>query len=99
MGRLAVLGAAVAVIMCMTVPPADRGACARRKPYDFDGNGYVDLAIGAPSMRVGSVRAARRVVVLQSSTEGSVAAGEDHHPVQQRGAGRVGARTISSGTG
>ena len=69
MGRLAVLGSAVAVIMCMTVPPAD-AAPALAKPYDFDGNGYVDLAIGAPSIRVGSVRAAGGVVVLPSSKKG-----------------------------
>jgi len=69
MGRLAVLAAAVAVIMCVTVPPAE-AAPALAKPYDFDGNGYVDLAIGAPSMRVGSVRAAGGVVVLTSSKKG-----------------------------
>ena len=69
MGRLAVLAAAVAVIMCVTVPPAE-AAPALAKPYDFDGNGYVDLAVGAPSMRVGSVRAAGGVVVLPSSKKG-----------------------------
>ena len=69
MGRLAVLAAAVAVIMCVTVPPAE-AAPALARPYDFDGNGYVDLAIGAPSMRVGSVRAAGGVVVLPSSKKG-----------------------------
>ncbi len=68
MGRLAVLAAAVAVIMCVTV--CAKAAPALAKPYDFDGNGYVDLAVGAPSMRVGSVRAAGGVVVLPSSKKG-----------------------------
>ena len=60
MGRLAVLGAAVAVIMCMTVPPAD-AAPALAKPYDFDGNvdGYPDLAVGAPGDGYGAAGAAR----------------------------------------
>ena len=40
------------------------------KPYDFDGNKYPDLAIGAPKMRVGSVRDAGGVIVLPSSKAG-----------------------------
>ncbi len=39
-------------------------------PYDFDGNGYPDLAIGAPAMRVGSVRGAGGVTVLPASKKG-----------------------------
>ena len=69
MGRRAILAAAVAGIMCLTVPPAE-AAPALAKPYDFDGNGYVDLAMGAPSLRVGSVLAAGGVVVLPFSKKG-----------------------------
>jgi hypothetical protein len=69
MGRRGALAVAIAVIMCVTVLPAE-AAPALAKPYDFDGNGYIDLAVGAPSMRVGSVRAAGGVVVLPSSKKG-----------------------------
>ena len=68
-GSRGALAAVVAVIMFVTVPPAE-AASALAKPFDFDGNGYVDLAIGAPSMRVGSVRAAGGVVVVPSSKKG-----------------------------
>jgi hypothetical protein len=69
MGTQGVLAVTVAAIMCLTAPPAE-AARGIAKPYDFDGNRYVDLAIGAPSMRVGGVRAAGGVIVLPSSKKG-----------------------------
>jgi hypothetical protein len=61
--------AAVVAAMGVTASPADAVAKAAR-PYDFDGNSYPDLVIGAPAMRVGSVRRAGGVVVLPSSKKG-----------------------------
>ena len=55
--------------MGVTASPAD-AATKAAKPYDFDGNGFPDLAIGAPALRVGSVRRAGGVVVLPSSKKG-----------------------------
>ena len=55
--------------MGVTASPAGAAPKAAR-PYDFDGNGYPDLAIGAPALRVGSVRRAGGVVVLPSSKKG-----------------------------
>ncbi|MEE4240941.1 MAG: FG-GAP repeat protein, partial [Desulfopila sp.] len=42
---------------------------------DFDGNGYVDLAIGAPYESVGAVAQAGIVHVLYSTTSGLSATG------------------------
>lgn len=55
--------------MAVAAAPAD-AAIKAAKPYDFDGNGSPDLAIGAPTLRVGSVRRAGGVVVLPSSKKG-----------------------------
>lgn len=68
---LVALATALAIVAAMglSAPPAG-AATTLAKPYDFDGNGYVDLAIGAPSLRVSTVRRAGGVVVLPSSRSG-----------------------------
>jgi hypothetical protein len=53
----------------LSASPA-RAATAPAKPYDFDGNRYADLAIGAPTLRVNKVRRAGGVVVLPASKSG-----------------------------
>ena len=71
-GRALVVAFGVAGLvaaMGVTASPADAAPKAA-KPYDFDGNGFPDLAIGAPALRVGSVRRAGGVVVLPSSKKG-----------------------------
>ena len=70
--RCTIAAAAAGVLVAaltLTAPPA-QSATTPAKPYDFDGNGYVDLAVGAPSMRVGKVKAAGGVVVLPASKKG-----------------------------
>lgn len=63
------LGAVVALGMGLLVaPPAHAAAAA--KPYDFDGNGYADLAVGAPGLRVTTARDTGGVVVLPASKSG-----------------------------
>jgi len=63
------LGAVVALGMGMLVaPPA--GAATAARPYDFDGNGYPDLAVGAPGLRVTTVPNTGGVVVLPASSSG-----------------------------
>ena len=69
MGRRGTVAAVVAGMMCLAAPPAE-AAPALAKPYDFDGNGYVDLVIGAPALRAGNVLEAGGVVVLPSSEKG-----------------------------
>ena len=60
---------AVVAATSMSATPA-WAATAPAKPYDFDGNGYPDLAIGAPDLRVNAVRRAGGVIVLPSSAKG-----------------------------
>lgn len=71
-GRALVVAVGVAAVIAATgliASPADAATRAAR-PYDFDGNGYPDLAIGAPVLRVGAVRRAGGVVVLRSTKKG-----------------------------
>jgi hypothetical protein len=39
-------------------------------PYDFDGNGYPELVVGAPDLRINAVRHAGGVIVLPASATG-----------------------------
>ena len=70
--RRSALGVVVALglgsTLASTPPPATAAPAARA--YDFDGNGYRDLAVGAPGLRVGAVPGAGGVVVLPASAAG-----------------------------
>ena len=44
-------------------------------PFDFDGNGYADLATGVPGESVGSVELAGAVEVIYASGDGLTADG------------------------
>lgn len=50
--------------------PAQAAPTAPAKPYDVDGNGYPELVVGAPNLRVGSHEGAGGVVVLPASRKG-----------------------------
>ena len=72
--------ASVVAVGGLTVigPPvqAEVGAAAAAPvalPFDFDGDGYADLAVGAPSEDVGSIRDAGIVQVLYGSAAGPTA--------------------------
>lgn len=69
MWRREAVAATVVLILCLAVPPAG-AAPAPARPYDFDGNSYVDLAVGAPTLRVGKISRAGGVIVLPSSKSG-----------------------------
>lgn len=71
-GRALVVALGVAaVVAALGAAASPAGASPKAaRPYDFDGNGYPDLAIGAPALRVNSVRRAGAVVVLPSSKKG-----------------------------
>jgi len=69
--RLLVLGVSLVVaapLAFLGLPASAAPAVA--KPYDFNGDGYPELAVGAPYLRVGSVRDAGGVVVLPASSSG-----------------------------
>ena len=67
--KLLAAGAVVALGLGLVLaPPADAATAAR--PYDFDGNGYPDLVVGAPGLRVTSVLGTGGVVVLPASARG-----------------------------
>ena len=57
------LGSAV-----LSASPAEAAAAAR--PYDFNGDGFPELVVGAPDLQVGSVPRAGGVVVLPASSRG-----------------------------
>lgn len=58
----------VAAPLTLLVAPASAAVAAR--PYDFDGNGYPDLAVGAPGLRINAVRNAGGVIILPASASG-----------------------------
>jgi hypothetical protein len=51
------------------VSPSASAATAA-KPYDFDGNGYPELVIGAPGLKIGTIGAGGGVVILPASSAG-----------------------------
>jgi hypothetical protein len=64
----AVTSLALALPMVLLSSPAS--ARARAKPYDFNGDGYPELVIGAPHLQVRSYPGAGGVVVLTGSRRG-----------------------------
>ncbi|MCT9078905.1 FG-GAP-like repeat-containing protein [Streptomyces fulvoviolaceus] len=66
--RLAVLIAASLTPLALTAPTAQ--AATPAKPYDFNGDGRADLAIGAPAATVGGHKRAGAVSVVYGSSSG-----------------------------
>ena len=62
---VAVLALGLGVV---SAPPAEAAGLAR--PFDFNGDGYAELVVSAPGLRVGSVPRAGGVVVLPASSAG-----------------------------
>lgn len=67
--RHVALGVVVTLGLGLALAPPAAAAPAARA-YDFDGNGYADLAVGAPGLRAGGVPGAGGVVVLPASAAG-----------------------------
>ena len=55
--------------LLLLAPPASAAPTVPAKPYDFDGDGFPELAIGVPALLVGTVQAGG-VVVLPASRKG-----------------------------
>jgi FG-GAP repeat len=67
--RAAVLMLGTALLAGLAaVAPA--GAAVAARPYDFDGDGYPDLVVGAPDLSVRTAGAAGGVVILPASARG-----------------------------
>ena len=66
--RLAVLLAAGLTPLALTAPAAR--AATPAKPYDFNGDGKADLAVGAPGATVGGKKGAGAVSVVYGSSSG-----------------------------
>ncbi len=71
---LLVATAVLALALIRLPPPATARAAAL--PSDFNGDGYADLAIGAPYEDVGAIDTAGAVNVLYGSTRGITAGGD-----------------------
>ncbi len=71
--RSLVLGISLAAVAPLTLLGAPAPASAAPtvvKAYDFNGDGFPDLVVGATGLRVGSVKDAGGVVVLPASAKG-----------------------------
>jgi hypothetical protein len=72
-----VLAVAAAIVGATAVPTgATRAATQAAMPSDFDGDGYADLAVGAPGEDIGTKQDAGAVNVLYGSTAGLSGAGD-----------------------
>ncbi len=75
MRRLVLVAAALVVVGGVAVAPPGRGGTAQAvpggaAPFDFDGDGYGDLAVGVPGEDVRGVKDAGAVQVLYGSAAG-----------------------------
>ncbi|GAB2591391.1 FG-GAP repeat protein [Microlunatus antarcticus] len=68
-----VVSLALAAPLLLLAPPASAAAVA--KPYDFNGDGFPELVVGAPELQVGSDTFAGGVVVYPASAAGVSTAG------------------------
>ena len=63
----AAVSLALALSAALVSGPTASAAPALAKPYDFDGDGFVDLVVGAPRLTVGDSALTGGVVVLRGS--------------------------------
>lgn len=68
-GAVVLAGVALAASFALQAGPAS-AAPPVVKPYDFNGDGFPELVVGADSLRVGSVERAGGVFVLPASAKG-----------------------------
>lgn len=71
-------GSALMCLLTMLLPPVIAAASIAAHPSDFDGDGYVDLAIGVPFEDIGAKADAGAVNVLYGSSVGLTAAGDQY---------------------
>ena len=69
----AVLGLALGTPLLLLAPPASAAGVAQ--PYDFNGDGFPELVVGAPGLTVGSKGEAGGISVLPASKDGVFEAG------------------------
>jgi hypothetical protein len=69
--------AAVLVLLtALLAGPPPAAAATTARPYDFDGNGYPDLVVGAPDLTVRTAPFAGGVVILPASARGPASAAQ-----------------------
>ena len=73
--RAAITFTIVALLLSVAVA-VPSAAAAPARPFDFNGDGYGDLAVGAPLDDVGGARDAGSVTVLYGGANGTSAAGD-----------------------
>lgn len=83
--RALLVGAAALGLALMTLPPPLAAATRAALPSDFDGDGYADLAVGAPYEDSGGRSNVGVVNVLYGSRGGITAAGDQRWSQDSRG--------------
>lgn len=78
MRTVLVVAVATLGLVALGLPPAAAAARTAAMPSDFDGDGYADLAIGAPGEAVGGRAGAGAVNVLYGSHYGLTAVGDQY---------------------
>jgi hypothetical protein len=101
-GEARLVLAALLVVAAVIVAPSADAAVRSAEPYDFNGDGFADLAVGVPGEDDGSTRDSGAVNVIYGSREGLSARGDQLWSQDSRGVpGRaeVGDRfgTVASG--
>ena len=75
MRRRALAGALALALVGLAVVPQAAEAVPPAEPFDFDGNGYADLASGVPGESIGSVEQAGAIQVVYGTKRGLASAG------------------------
>ncbi|MEU1597077.1 FG-GAP repeat protein [Streptomyces sp. NPDC005708] len=82
------VGVAAAAVAGALLMPVDAVAKPIAAPADFNGDGYRDLVVPAPTAKVGGKDGAGAVVVLYGSKSGVSASQGRHHTEHREGAGQ-----------